>query len=641
MIAEQGERIDELADEVQGLKESGLGYDDTELRQQVGALADEVSSNGVLIEDLQNTKIDKENDDYYPSMAVGLADNLVGVDVMDSEINFRRSGGGAISDGVARIETIKGNSVVWNQVIDYTLDSRTVNGISFTKNGDNSYVVSGELTSEEAYAFISSQFNQIKDHKYLLINDSDGSVFMGGYNIGGMASIGTTKIVTCGMSGLQGIALRVIATGAINTTIHPAVIDLTKMFGAGNEPTTIEEFYARKPLGIDEYAYNEGEVIHMDVQSIESVGVNQWDEEWENFIIELSGGISVDTTRIGSKNYIPIIPHSQYYVTGGRISFAEYDTDKNFIAIGDNGSFYGPNASLPISQNARYIRFFTAASYGATYKGDICINISDASINGKYFPYIKRVEELSIIRKYFPQGMKSAPTAHDAIRYNKESGKWEKVEAIGTRAYQDGDADKADVLTDGKITTLYPLAEPIVTELDEADQFKDLDYPVWNAGTEKAIAEGKSTPLSADITYGFNAPAKIKENADKIKENANEIAKLKQSSGSTTTYKTINGTSVVGSGNIDTHYPISSSTASALTIQPNTYYKWSGATLNVTLGSTDANLCEFVIELAVTGTPSITFPSSVKWANGIAPTFVSGKSYIVSIVNNLGVYAAF
>jgi hypothetical protein len=57
----------------------------------------------------------------------------------------------------------------------------------------------------------------------------------------------------------------------------------------------------------------------------------------------------------------------------------------------------------------------------------------------------------------------------------------------------------------------YELAEPIVTELDEADQFKDLDYAVWNAGTEKAIAEGKSAPLAADITYGFNAIGKIKE----------------------------------------------------------------------------------------------------------------------------------
>ena len=57
----------------------------------------------------------------------------------------------------------------------------------------------------------------------------------------------------------------------------------------------------------------------------------------------------------------------------------------------------------------------------------------------------------------------------------------------------------------------YEAAEWEWVELDEADQFKDLDYQVWNAGTEKAIAEGKSAPLAADITYGFNAIGKIKE----------------------------------------------------------------------------------------------------------------------------------
>jgi hypothetical protein len=74
--------------------------------------------------------------------------------------------------------------------------------------------------------------------------------------------------------------------------------------------------------------------------------------------------------------------------------------------------------------------------------------------------------------------------------------------------YADAASFKAAV---SGVTLYYELAEPIVTELDEADQFKDLDYAVWNAGTEKAIAEGKSAPLAADITYGFNAIGKIKE----------------------------------------------------------------------------------------------------------------------------------
>ena len=172
--------------------------------------------------------------------------------------------------------------------------------------------------------------------------------------------------------------------------------------------------------------------------------------------------------------------------------------------------------------------------------------------------------------------MKSAGTAHDEIRYNKASGKWEKVVRIGevkmkalSWAYTGGSPSKfstlgptdlykdsaakidllckrytsASTLTEtqsdkciyraagyiGIFDSSYSdlasfraslsvddviyntLAEPIITELDAEDQFKDLDYQVWNCGTEKAIAEGKSAPLAADITYGFNAIGKIKE----------------------------------------------------------------------------------------------------------------------------------
>jgi hypothetical protein len=238
-----------------------------------------------------------------------------------------------------------------------------------------------------------------------------------------------------------------------------------------------------------------------------------------------------------------------------------------------------------LSNDAHFLEIGLQDVYGTTYNHDICINLSDPSINGKYFPYIKRVEDLSIIRKYFPEGMKSAGTAHDEIRYNKASGKWEKVVRIGEvdmgslaweyltanqhffisesevirigMAYNPSvsmpsnvisrmhnaaptyNLDALDKVMSGPFKTsysgrfrikdtsytdaasfkaamagvilYYELAEPIVTELDEADQFKDLDYQVWNAGTEKAIAEGKSAPLAADITYGFNAIGKIKE----------------------------------------------------------------------------------------------------------------------------------
>lgn len=574
-------------------KLAGLeNYDDAELRREVESLATEVESNNELIEDLQNTKIDKEADDYYPQLAVGLADNLAGVDVVDSEINFRRSGGGAISDGVARIEAIKGNSVVWNEIFKAyhgSVGTKVINGVTYTLTAEGDLTAEG--TAEGANAvFVVAITNLINTHKYLINAPSvESSWNTWALYFNGHTTAQNNSIVYDGWNIFQAIStapanmvLTCWADKTISVKTKVAIYDLTQMFGAGNEPTTIEEFYARIPMGIDLNAYKEGEVIHMDVQSVESVGVNQWDEEWE------LGRWNTDTlsweastTQAKSKNLIRILPNTQYRLTnpsGTMSRYVFYDSQKKFVSWVSATS----NATFTTPSNASYMMFGLGTGYGTTYNHDICINISDTSINGKYFPYIKRVEDLSIIRKYFPNGMKSAGTAHDEIRYNKATQKWEMVQRIGEvdmgslewsyfatygfyatapnnmvvgnlnyltnlsySKYAEPDriiwsnSDKA--ITNGLSTIgsswvrnicvqdsaytdaasfkaamqgvilYYELAEPIVIELDAEDQFRDLDYQVWNCGTEKAIAEGKSAPLAADITYGFNAIGKIKE----------------------------------------------------------------------------------------------------------------------------------
>lgn len=561
----------------------------------VYALSERIKENEILIEDLQNTKIDKEADDYYPQLAVGLADNLAGVDVVDSEVNFRRSGGGAISDGVARIEAIKGNSVVWNQLykpLASVIGTRVINGVTFSVYEDGTIEANGTAEGGSGYIILMQYTNFLASHKYILIavGAPVGKWYNQGFYFTGISGLSTSSMI--GAEGYKIFQPSADGEGGLNLTcwegyslsckFRPIFCDLTQMFGAGYEPTTIEEFYARIPMGIDINAYNEGEVIHMDVQSIESQGVNQWDEEWEvGSIGDNSGDFISSSNTIRSKNYIKAIGGNEYYfgcfgnvVTWGRVHY--YDAEKKWIgsiAKTLNGASFIP----PL--NCAYMKFRMADGYGATYNHDICINLSDASINGKYFPYIKRVEDLSIIRKYFPQGMKSAGTAHDEIYYDKTTNKKFKVQRIasvdlGTLNWvrQEVEAGKfnfycdfngflyinsntiSNILTsryiadtwatvyhvradkiiastnnyirlvDNSFTDAvalkaslqgvmlyYELAEPIVTELDAKDQFKDLDYQVWNCGTEKAIAEGKSAPLAADITYGFNAIGKIKE----------------------------------------------------------------------------------------------------------------------------------
>ena len=563
---------------------SGGSYDDTEIKERL-------EEQDQLIEDLQNMKIDREADDYYPKLAVGLADNLAGVDVVASEINFRRSGGGAITDGVARIESIKGNSVVWNKWTNSSANSatKTENGVTFTKNEDGSFSVVTDSAGATAntYIQIGGGISVINTHKYILYGAAQGGRYetYNAYATNGFASAiydyGAGAFGTS-IGGKTFVVIMVKSGQVISSPLKFSMklIDLTQMFGSGNEPTTIDEFYARIPMGVDLNAYNEGEVIHMDVQSVESVGRNAWDEEWE--LGNISNGNDIaDSNRIRSKNYIRVFPNTAYYVTtfaSTQFNLTMYDADKQYVGVLAKANSF----SHTMPSNVHYVRFAIGASSTPvkSYKEGICINISDTSINGKYFPYIKRVEDLSIIRKYFPDGMKSAGSAHDEIRYNKASGKKEyskgrlKAVDLGTLKFTKSSTgiyycellasamkdakygfnllcarytihrgellpaalpDKSLMLYNGAaypvlgindtaytdaasfkaamqgVILYYEAAEWEWVELDEADQFKDLDYQVWNAGTEKAIAEGISAPLAADITYGFNAIGKIKE----------------------------------------------------------------------------------------------------------------------------------
>lgn len=602
----------EVVVDTESTEDFEFGYDDTEIRQELTNLSERVNENEVLIEDLQNTKIDKEADDYYPQLSVGLADNLAGVDVVDSEISFRRSGGGAISDGTARIEAIKGNSVVWNQGI---YNSNFAEGLlkweasntSLTINADGSIRATNK-TGDSQGIFQYVTMPCAANHKVLVIVDFQRSDLLqtnvivylrkqhGGYDIG-TAQISSANRERVGLviqttDIILGVRIYPFSYGPVGSycDIYGCYMyDLTKMFGAGKEPT-IEEFNARKPLGIDENAYNEGEVIHMNAQSLESVGVNQWDEEWELGSFNLGDGINAQASwAIRNKNYVKVLPKQGYYFNmPTNYRFAFYDVEKNFIS-GDSKS---TNQTIIIPDNCHYLKFSTGLNTNpiTTYNHDICINLSDASVNGKYFPYIKRVEDLAVIRKYFPDGMKSTDTDSDAIRYNKVINSLEKCVAIksiklkdlswtyfseagyfysnnidarrgnsaGTNiscicgqyqpmnwidfvlnymgakqksvalyTYPNGevranicDTEFTDVasflasLTDDDVL-YYSAKDPIVTELD--DNF-NLDYEVWNGGTEKIVSDVPTTPLKADIAYGFNAYGKIQENSEKIEE---------------------------------------------------------------------------------------------------------------------------
>ena len=104
------------------------------------------------------------------------------------------------------------------------------------------------------------------------------------------------------------------------------------------------------------------------------------------------------------------------------------------------------------------------------------------------------------------------------------------------------------------------------------------------------------------------------------------------------------------SGVVDLGYvnkKLTTSTSSSMTLSPNIYYRntsTSLSSLTITLGSVSNSniLNEYFVEFTTrsSGT-TVSLPSSIKWANGVTPTFENGKTYQISIVNNLGTCVKF
>ena len=132
------------------------------------------------------------------------------------------------------------------------------------------------------------------------------------------------------------------------------------------------------------HAYNAGELMSVKTSAHRMVGFNQWDEEWEVGTINADGSNYVSSINIRSKNYIPVIGNTTYYIKSpfsAGIQIFEYDSEKNYIS-----RTFVANTTITLKSNTKYIRFRTPDG-ATTYNNDICINFSDPQKNGTYEPY--------------------------------------------------------------------------------------------------------------------------------------------------------------------------------------------------------------------------------------------------------------
>lgn len=91
---------------------------------------------------------------------------------------------------------------------------------------------------------------------------------------------------------------------------------------------------------------------------------------------------------------------------------------------------------------------------------------------------------------------------------------------------------------------------------------------------------------------------------------------------------------------------IITSNSSEMELTPNRYYINTSNylySLTITLGEiTDPSIVnEYFIEFTTYNNTTISLPASIKWQNGIVPTFEANTTYQISIINNLGIVTSF
>lgn len=359
-------------------------------------------------------------------------------------------------------QTLKGNSVVWNQIIakpytfgetrDYTFTSWFYGGSrSINDKGQFIFITNGGETGVGNSLSLTPR----NTHKYLLsykvkANIASVCTIYKTRNLDVIANIAEADkwyfVSFIGnnddTSNYSSFLNAVVAANSPETTVtidDAKVTDLTQMFGAGNEPSTYEEFLQRKPKVADEYAYNEGTIVNNKVEAVVTTGRNLWDEEWELGDYNTSTGEKLaSSNQIRSKNMFACLPNTSYYWRIPNKANGSYMGHCCFYDI--SGAFIsqnpvGPNSHLTVTtpSNARFVAFSLCMEYGTTYTRDICINLSDPTINGQYFPYEKHELDLSWVKdikdgegvKLFEDGMKSAGTAFDEV------GKGKAIKRIG------------------------------------------------------------------------------------------------------------------------------------------------------------------------------------------------------------------
>lgn len=362
-----------------------------------GAVYDELADIKSDIIELDDTKANKDGN--YATLGAGHADSAASLDtevgVNDkTPFAYQTSGGSSdLETGMQKLNKLVGCDVVKNQLVNPASlpATQTVNGITFTNNGDGTITVNG-TASADAYINWAKPTGHT-GHTGLYLGWTNDIYFYNGYNLGYIEEIKEDDLYI------------LVASGKTidNVTIRPLLVDLTQRYGnddvinailgSGTDEQKLTNLLKFNANILADTTYDEGTLVSAKSAKLKTVGYNQWDEEWELGSINVSTGINeTNNNAIRSKNYIKVIGGTEYYfncnsLTGvGKIYF--YDVNKNFI----NANYDLFDRTITLPNEVCFIKFVRNGI--TSYNNDICIFIYWDGSKITYEPYEEHEYEL-------------------------------------------------------------------------------------------------------------------------------------------------------------------------------------------------------------------------------------------------------
>lgn len=476
------------------------------------------------------------------------------LDPVSAEFTRRTSGGSLSVGSRAKIGSVKGRTLVWNQMVkNGDFGTGDISGWNISSQSLTAVVNNGVceiIKSASGGMYMSQRINLVEGHKYFLSCDLKAynnkvSVFIRDatadeYYCRTSISSDFDKFhrireafVSVGSNTRAEVRFNDTNTSDFQTYYvkNVMLIDLTLL---GLDSLSADEFAKLYPADYypstytgDNYANFTPRLINNIASAIKTTGFNQWNEQWEAGGIYQDNGQSSPTSGYyRSKGYIPILPNTTYYIkspVGMNIFFyginQEYLGYSLLIANKTNSTFTTP-------QGAFFMRFRNFSKNWEPYNNDVCINFS-CPRNGEYQRYWENSLALNLTTitgkaggdsvVIFPDGMKSVGNIYDELTKTTATKRigsqvvsgsaGDAITLVGcdTTALSYVCATNIGTLSGGVLTlsadvsgvaVYFALATPEVYTLDSP---LSLSYRVDSFGTEERLPADTPSELSAPI----------------------------------------------------------------------------------------------------------------------------------------------